>query len=65
MRVHIFGNGPSPAVASYGLRRAAQQGENQYGTDIRHFVEHDFYVYDALKSVRTVEQSVDLLKRTQ
>lgn len=27
MRVHVFGNSPSPVVAIYGLRRAAQEGE--------------------------------------
>ncbi|KAM9771204.1 uncharacterized protein ACBT44_004535 [Syngnathus typhle] len=31
MRVHVFGNSSSPAVATYCLRRAAQQGEQQYG----------------------------------
>ena len=31
MRVHVFGNSPSPAVATYGLRRAAQRGEARYG----------------------------------
>lgn len=65
MRVHVFGNSPSPAVATYGLRRAAQQGEEQYGVDVRHFIERDFYVDDAVKSVSTVQQAVHLLKRTQ
>lgn len=31
MRVHVFGNSPSPAVA-------AQEGEQRYGSDCRHFV---------------------------
>lgn len=65
MRVHVFGNSPSPAVAIYGLRRAARQGEKLYGSDARHFTDRDFYVDDALKSVSTVDQAVDLLKRTQ
>ncbi|KAI3351360.1 hypothetical protein L3Q82_005904 [Scortum barcoo] len=65
MRVHVFGNSPSPAVATYGLRRVAEQGEEQYGIDVRHFIERDFYVDDALKSVSTVQQAVLLLKRTK
>ncbi|XP_021180355.2 uncharacterized protein LOC110369531 [Fundulus heteroclitus] len=65
MRVHVFGNSPSPAVATYGLRRAAQQGEAKYGSDVRHFIDRDFYVDDALKSVPTVGDAIDLLKRTQ
>ncbi|KAL1249420.1 hypothetical protein QQF64_020425 [Cirrhinus molitorella] len=27
MRVHVFGNSPSPAVAIYGLRKVAQEGK--------------------------------------
>ncbi|KAI4897878.1 hypothetical protein NFI96_008660 [Prochilodus magdalenae] len=33
MRVHVFGNSPSPAVAIYGLRMAAREAESEYGTD--------------------------------
>ncbi len=48
MRVHVFGNSLSPAVAIYGLRRAALTGEQDYGPEARHFVERNFYVDDAL-----------------
>ncbi|KAM4045290.1 uncharacterized protein ACNLHF_009098 [Anomaloglossus baeobatrachus] len=65
MRVHVFGNSPSPAVATYGLRRTALEGESEYGTDARDFVERDFYVDDGLKSLPTEEEAIDLLKRTQ
>lgn len=50
MHVHVFGNSPSPAVAIYGLRRAAKQGEAEFGGDARQYVERDFYVDDGLKS---------------
>ncbi|KAL1277360.1 hypothetical protein QQF64_024033 [Cirrhinus molitorella] len=33
MRVHVFGNCPSPAVAIYGLKRTAIEGENEYGVE--------------------------------
>eukprot|EP00079_Xenopus_tropicalis_P036616 XP_017950387.1 PREDICTED: uncharacterized protein LOC101733460 [Xenopus tropicalis] len=65
MKVHVFGNSPSPAVATYGLRRTACEGENEYGADAQHFVERDFYVDDGLKSLPTDEEAIDLLKRTQ
>lgn len=65
MRVHVFGNSPSPAVATYGLRRAAQEGEQRHGPDSRHFVERHFYVDDGLVSVPTASEAIDLLKRTQ
>ena len=35
MRVHMFGNSPSPAVAIYGLKRSAQEGEAEFVSDLR------------------------------
>lgn len=65
MKVHVFGNSPSPALAIYGLRRAAREGEPEYGPDTRTLVERDFYMDDALKSLATEEEAIDLLQRTQ
>ena len=65
MRVHVFGNSPSPAVAMYGLRRAALHGEPEFGAEAKHFVERDFYVDDGLKSLPSVHESISLLKATQ
>ena len=65
MRVHVFGNSPSPAVAIYGLRQAAREQEQEYGSDVRLFVEKDFYVDDALKSFSTEADAIDVLKRAQ
>ena len=61
MCVHVFGNSPSPAVATYGLRRTVENSN----TDVNKFVNKDFYVDDALTSLPTVKEAVDLLKRTQ
>lgn len=65
MTVHVFGNNPSPAVAIYGLRRTAEHGEAEYGTDAKEFVLRNFYVDDGLTSVSSEEAAIDLLKRTQ
>lgn len=65
MKVHIFGNSPSPAVAIYGLRRAALYGEAEFGTDARHFIERDFYVDDGLKSFSSISEAISLLKATK
>lgn len=51
MKVHILGNNPSPSVAIYGLKRAAQAHQNKYGTDSKEFVMQNFYVDDGLMSV--------------
>ncbi|XP_073668774.1 uncharacterized protein [Paramisgurnus dabryanus] len=65
MKVHIFGNSPSPAVAIYGLRQAAKETETEFGTDVLKFIERDFYVDDGLKSLPSATAAIDLLKRTQ
>lgn len=65
MRVHVFGNSPSPAVAIFGLRKAARVKEKDFGSDVRHFVERDFYVDDALKLLPTEAEAIDLLKHAQ
>ncbi|XP_062393459.1 uncharacterized protein LOC134080863 [Sardina pilchardus] len=65
MRVHVFGNSPSPAVAMYGLRRAALHGEAEFGANAKRFVQRDFYVDDGLKSLPSVAEAIDLLKATQ
>lgn len=51
MTVHVFGNSPSPALATYGMRRAAEHGETEHGKDAKHFVFRNFYVDDGLASV--------------
>ncbi|XP_054652021.1 uncharacterized protein LOC129192244 [Dunckerocampus dactyliophorus] len=65
MRVHLFGNSPSPAVAVYGLRRAAKKAEADYGSDARELIDREFYVDDALKSFNTEEEAVSVLRRAQ
>lgn len=62
MTVHVFGNSPSPAVATYGLRKAAEQGEHEHGKDVKDFVYRNVYVDDGLISVA---KEVDLLQCTR
>ena len=38
MRVHVFGNTSSPAVATYGLRKTAEVGEAEFGPDAKALV---------------------------
>lgn len=55
---------PSPAIATYGMRRTVKEVEHIYGTDVTHYIERDFYVVDGLTSQQSVEDAVDLMKRT-
>ena len=65
MCVHTFGNASSPAVATFGLRKTADEEEARFGADVKSFIDRNFYVDDALKSVSTSTQGIDLLKRAQ
>lgn len=65
MKVHVFGNSPSPAVAIFGLKNVAHQLDTQYSPDARQFVQRHFYVNDGLKSVPTESEAIKLLKDTQ
>ncbi|XP_072141804.1 uncharacterized protein [Dermacentor andersoni] len=64
MKVHVFGNSPSPAVATYGLRRTAR-GEEEFGSNVRQFIERDFYVDDGLKCLHNDRDAISLIRRTQ
>ena len=65
MKVHLFGNSPSPAVACYGLRKTADNSEHDYGADVRSFIYHHFYVDDGLISLPSSSEVIDLLERTR
>ena len=60
MNVHLFGNGPSPAVATYGLRRTALDGEEEYSEEAKRFIHRNFYVDDGLASLANIQQATGL-----
>ena len=64
MNVHLFGNGPSPAVATFGLRRTASDGEEKFGKEAAQFVHRNFYVDDGLASLPTGEQAMTVIIQT-
>lgn len=61
MRAHVFGNSPSPAVATYGLRKSVEKADD----DVREFVNTDFYLDDAFTSRPSAAEAVGIMKRTQ
>ncbi|XP_057695101.1 thymocyte nuclear protein 1 isoform X1 [Corythoichthys intestinalis] len=65
MKVHVFGNSPSPAVAIYCMRRAAVEGEEEHGLDAKQFVMRHFYVDDGLASTASSEEAVEILTNAQ
>ncbi|XP_078364035.1 uncharacterized protein LOC144648306 [Oculina patagonica] len=64
MTVHLFGNGPSPAIATYGLRRTVADGE-EFAPGVKEFVDRNFYVDDGLVSRPTAAETIELVRATQ
>ncbi|KAM4591910.1 uncharacterized protein PAE49_019480 [Odontesthes bonariensis] len=62
MKVHVFGNSPSPAVATYGLRRAALHGEGEFGHAAKELVHRNFYVDDGLAALPSITEAISLLR---
>ncbi|XP_069133223.1 uncharacterized protein [Argopecten irradians] len=54
MKVHTFGNAPSPAIATVGLRKSVEINKDRYGEDVYDFVNNNFYVDDGLNSEITM-----------
>lgn len=65
MKMHVFGNSPSPAVAIYGLRRAAELGEEEHGSDTKQIIFRNFYVDDGLTSVSSEKEAIELLQHVR
>ena len=65
MAVHLFGATSSPSVASYALRRTAEDRKNTVAPEAVETVLRNFYVDDCLKSVSTEKEAVVLVKDLQ
>lgn len=65
MTVHLFGAKSSPGCANYGLKRIANDYENELGTDVAQFIRNDFYVDDGLKSLSTEDEAIHMIQRSQ
>lgn len=58
MSVHLFGSTSSPSVASYALRRTAEDHKATASPETVQTVLHNFYVDDCLKSITTEDDVV-------
>ncbi|XP_070548322.1 uncharacterized protein [Ptychodera flava] len=65
MNVHLFGNVSSPAIATFGLRKIAEDGVSTYGEDVKEFIDKNFYVDDGLTSAPDAQKAISLINRTR
>ncbi|XP_050413224.1 uncharacterized protein LOC126827753 [Patella vulgata] len=61
MTVHLFGAGSSPGCANFGLKQAAIDNEEEFGSEVTDFLKRDFYVDDGLKSLPTEREAMNLI----
>ena len=61
MTVHVFGNSPSPAVATYGIRKAVEGSSKE----VKNLVNNNFYVDDGLLSCSSEDKAIDLVLETK
>ncbi|XP_062619955.1 uncharacterized protein LOC134281515 [Saccostrea cucullata] len=66
MCVHVFGNSPSPAVATFGLRKSpCNHHSSELCNQVCELVNKHFYVDDALVSLPDAESAIEIMKKTQ
>jgi len=65
MKVHLFGAGSALACANFGLKRVADDVEDEFGKEAADFIRYDVYVDDGLTSVSNVEKAINLIKALQ
>ncbi|KAK3082830.1 hypothetical protein FSP39_006584 [Pinctada imbricata] len=61
MTVQVFGNSPSPAIATYGLRKSVEGCDE----DVKELVTQNFYVDDGLFSCHDEDEAIGLVHRTK
>ena len=64
MGVHVFGGTSSPGCCNCALRKKAIQNENapNYDTEVAETLLHNFYLDDLLKSMKSEEIAIQLIK---
>lgn len=65
MVVHLFGAVSSPSCANFFLRKTAQDWKGYFSEETVNTVLKNFYVDDCLKSVKSVNEAVILVKGLQ
>ena len=62
MTVHLFGAGSSPGCSNFALKRTAEDGEKEFGARTAETLKKKFYVDDAIKSVPTERDAIELVQ---
>ena len=61
MTVHLFGAASSPGCFNFAQKTTADDNEAAIGSAAAEFLRRNFYVDDTLKSVASIEETVELV----
>ena len=61
MTVHLFGAASSPGCSNFAQKTTADDNEAAIGSAAAEFLHRNFYVDDTLKSVASIEETVELV----
>ena len=61
MTVHLFGAASSPGCSNFAQKTTADDNEAAIGSAGAEFLRRNFYVDDTLKSVASIEETVELV----
>ena len=61
MMVHLFGATSSPSCANFGLRRTAEDNQQEFSKEAVNSVKDNFYVDDCLSSVSSQNKAIVLV----
>ena len=62
MTLHLFGGVSSHSCANFALRKTANDSKAHYDPQIVHTVERNFYVNDCLKSAKSDQDAIYIVK---
>jgi len=65
MEVRLFSATSSPSCSSFALRRTAEDNKDEFSENVVRTVKRNFYVNDCLKSVKSVENAVEVVDQLQ
>ncbi|XP_071944711.1 uncharacterized protein [Antedon mediterranea] len=65
MKVHVFGNTPSPSMSIYCMGRTAKEYEQKYGSEASQYILRNFYVDDGLTSLPTAVEAIALIQKSK
>jgi hypothetical protein len=62
--VHLFGVICSPAIANFGLKKAAADGSGKFSNEVVKFINNNFYVDDGLMSINSEREAIKLIEQS-